>query len=169
MVGAKIRDAKQAGLEAARSALVKSGRPEADIAFVFATVGYDPNELLAGVNEVVPHAFVHGATSFTGIVTPVGFLGGDADAVGVLMLSSRNIDFGTGYSELGSDPEAAGRLAAEMAVKAAISKADFPADNPSAVLMAASPGNEEAVMRGIAKDSGSGDSYHRGQRGGQYD
>ena len=38
-----------------------------------------------------------------------------------------------------------------MAVKVARNKADFPADNPSAVTsMAASPGNEEAVMRGIA-------------------
>ena len=138
-------DARKAGLEAARAAL--ENRRRADIAFVFATVGYDPSQLLAGVNEGLRGIPIHGGTSFTGIITPAGYLGGETDAVGVLTMSTPQIDFGTGYAELGDDPEAAGRAAAEMALK----RTDIASGKPEAVLMTASPGDEEAIMRGIAQ------------------
>lgn len=139
------KDARKAGLEAAQAALGNGRAP--DIAFVFATVGYEPDPLVAGVNEGLGHVPIHGGTSFTGIVTPAGYLGGDTDAVGVLAVSSSQIDFGTGYADLGDDPESAGRAATEMALK----RTDVASGKPEAVFMTASPGDEEAIMRGIAQ------------------
>jgi len=142
-------DARKAGFEAAQKALASSGQTEANMAFVFSTIGYAPDQLLAGVKEVLKNAPVHGGTSFTGVMTPGGFLGGDTDAVAVMTMTTQCIDFGTGYAELGQDPEAAGRIAVEMALKMARKQADVPAEVPDIVLMAASPGSEEAVLRGI--------------------
>ena len=147
----KNTNAKKAGLEAAQKALAKSGQTEANMAFVFSTVGYDPTQLLAGVNEALKNTPVHGGTSFTGVMTPDGFMGGTSDAVAVMTMTTQYIDFGTGYAELGDDPEEAGKFAAEMALKTARKQADIPAEVPDVVLMAASPGNEEAVMRGITQ------------------
>ncbi len=142
-------DARRAGVEAAQKALASSHQTEANVAFVFSTIGYAPEQLLAGIGEVLKSTPVHGGTSFTGVITPDGFLGGDRDAVAVMTMTTQYVDFGVGYAELGQDPEAAGRAAVEMAVKTARKQADIPAEVPDIVLMAASPGNEEAVMRGI--------------------
>ena len=139
------KDARKAGFVAANTA--KESGKGADIAFVFSTIGYDPQQLLAGIHESLGEVPVHGGTSFTGIVTPAGFLGGEDDAVGVLTLSSAHLQFGTGFAELGSDPAAAGRTATEMALK----QAGNTTGEPRAALMTSTPMDEEAVIRGITQ------------------
>ena len=138
--------ARKAGGEAARAALAGSGG-EADVAFVFSTVDYDATELLAGVNERLGITPVHGGTSFTGIIMPDGFLSSETGVVGVMTLSTPYIMFGVGYAELGDDAIAAGRAAMEMALKGP----DVPGGLPDVVLMTASPGGEEGVIKGIGQ------------------
>ncbi len=61
------KDARRAGFEAAQKALAGSGQTEANMAFVFSTIGYAPEQLLAGVSEVLKNTPIHGGTSFTGV------------------------------------------------------------------------------------------------------
>lgn len=132
--------AREAGREAARAALIDG--EEADLAFLFSTVGYDAQALLGGVQEVLGETPIHGSTSFTGVITPQGFKGGDEDAVAVLTISSPEMQFGVGTGAIGDRAVAAGREAAQQALEALDG-------SPDVVLMLASPGNEEGIITGI--------------------
>lgn len=133
-------EAREAGREAAGAAWVAEER--ADLAFLFSTVGYDAQALLGGVREVLGETPIHGSTSFTGVITPDGFKGGDGDAVAVLTISSPQMRFGVGTAALGDDAVASGRQAAQQAL-------DALGGTPDVMLMLASPGDEEAIIAGI--------------------
>ena len=137
-------DPRKAGYEAAHAALAEC-HGDADIVFVFATVDYEPHQLLAGVRDRVGVCPVHGGTSFTGVIGPAGFLASAQGVVSVMALSTPYIQFGAGYADLGKDAVAAGRAAAEMAASAP----DVTGGAPEVILMTASPGREEAVIQGI--------------------
>jgi hypothetical protein len=137
-------DARRAGAAAAQAAVDGCGG-EPNVAFVYTTVDYDLQELLAGVTSKTGVAPVHGSTSFTGILAPNGYLAADKGVVGVLAMSTPYIEFGLGYSEIGADAVAAGRAAAKMAV----AQPDVPGGMPEAVWLSATLGSEEGVLRGI--------------------
>jgi hypothetical protein len=145
----KDPDARKAGAEAARAA-IDASEGEPSVAFVYTTVDYDLQELVAGVASQTGIAPVHGSTSFTGILAPNGYLAAEKGVVGVLVMCTPYIEFGLGYSEIGADAVAAGRAAAKMAMAAP----DVPGGMPEVVWLSATLGHEEALMRGISEVMG---------------
>lgn len=138
-------DAREAGREAAQTARVAAGG-DVSLAFLFASEEYDADRLLEGARSALGLAPIHGGTSSTGLLGPAGFLSSPTGVVGVLALTTPFIEFGVGYAPLGDDPQAAGRAAAEMALQ----QPDVPGGPPEAVIVTATPGSEEAVLRGVA-------------------
>jgi len=57
-----------------RIAASKAHVPGARVAFVYSSCQYDQTELLAGARAALPGAAVIGCTSFTGVLTPEGFI-----------------------------------------------------------------------------------------------
>jgi len=137
-------DPEVAGLRAGQAALGPLSE-EANVAFVFSTVGYDAEKLLAGANRALGIVPIHGGTSFTGIITPEGFKGDGRDVVGVLALASPEVVVGVAGSSIRGNPYQAG----ERAAHAAFENAGSPDWDALAALMLASPGSEEEVIAGI--------------------
>lgn len=67
-------DPRAAGREAAAKA--KAGLASMKVAFAYASVDYDLEEMLRGISEELPGIPVIGNTSFTGVITPEGFISG---------------------------------------------------------------------------------------------
>ena len=90
-VGASTNpDPAAAGREAA--AAVKAEDLKA--AFVYASCDYDVPAVLSGVAETLPGVPVFGNTSFTGVITPEGYIGGDRPFVGILAFSDPDLTVG---------------------------------------------------------------------------
>lgn len=135
------KDAEEAGAQAAKQAVASMGTP--GLAIAYCTAGYDARALLNGLNQALPGVPVLGGTSMKGIATPEGFKSGNGGVVGVLALSSPAWRFQVAGAPLGGSPVEAGRIAAEHAkVNGRL---------PHAYLMAVTAGEEEAVLRGIAR------------------
>lgn len=137
-------DPYAAGVQAAEMAL-KALVEEANLALVFSTVDYNSEKLMAGIKKVMGIVPVHGGTSFTGTITPLGFKSRETGVVGVLALGSPDIVLGVGESEISEDAVLAGRRAAQ----AAFENAGSPDWEPNVILMLAAPGREEEIIEGI--------------------
>ncbi|MDR1560522.1 MAG: FIST C-terminal domain-containing protein [Clostridiales bacterium] len=132
--------AKSAGKAAARKA--EDGVESAKLALVYSSVAYDMDLLLAGVKEALPGVPVIGNTSFTGVITPEGYITGDEGFVGVMLLSGE--DFYVGVKGLPKEGSArdTGKMAALAAAEAN--------GSPDYFYMAAPPGEEEFFLKGIS-------------------
>lgn len=138
-------DAHKAGKESAEKALAELDE-KAGFALAFCTVDYDEAAFIKGVKEALGDVPLMGCTSFTGILTPGGFIHEEGGVGGVMLLASPEMEFGVGGSEIGDDPRAAG----QKAVRAAIAQAGKGETDPvSAFLMIAPPGAEETLIKGI--------------------
>jgi len=125
---------------AALSAL--EGKPPG-LAFVTATVDYDADLVHRTLREELPGVPIHGVTTSLGVLGSKGVTTGAHGAVGVLLLgAAEGILFAVGGSELGDDPTAAGRRAAQAVARAV--------PNPAVLLFNGSPGAEEDVLEGVA-------------------
>ena len=118
------KKAYTAGVEAARSALISGGMTSCDLILLFATVGYDQQELLRGVRSVTGHSALAGCTG-EGVITQTGPAGGMAykltgpergeERVGVMAFSSDVIRFRTAAAgDLRRDSRAVGNLIGEQ-------------------------------------------------------
>ena len=136
-------DPKAAGKEAAEKA--KSGLSNVKVAFAYASVAYDLGQMLQGIAEEMPGVPVLGNTSFTGLITPEGFVTGDKGFVGILTLSGDDVTIGVAGRPKAGDARATGREAAKEAIKSAGRNGP-----PSYFYMAASPGEEEFYLKGIS-------------------
>ncbi len=136
-------DARLAGKQAAADA--KVGLSGVKLAFVYASVAYDMKGLLAGVAEELPGIPVLGNTSFTGVVTPAGFVGADSGFVGVMAFAGDELTVGVSGSPKEGDARETGRKIALEALKKA--GQTLP---PDCFYMAASPGEEEFYIKGIS-------------------
>ncbi len=136
-------NALQAGKEAAQSAI--KGLDAVKMAFVYCSCAYDVNQVIAGVKQALPGIPCLGNTSFTGVVVPEGYIGGDCDFVGVMALSDPNMSVGVASIKRGDDPFKNGVSLAETAMKKA--KKDCA---PDYFYMAASPAEEEFYLKGIS-------------------
>ncbi|MDR0447892.1 MAG: FIST C-terminal domain-containing protein [Treponema sp.] len=116
----------------------------AKFAFVFSSVNYDQAALIKGVKAAVPGIAVAGNTSFTGVITPKGFVGGD-HFVGIMSMGG-DVVVGVAGSAKGSNAEDVGKSVAEAAMKNAGKNCA-----PDYFYMVASPGEEESYLKGIAK------------------
>jgi len=136
-------DPKAAGKEAAEKA--KSGLSDIKVAFAYSSVAYDQGQLLKGVAEGLPGVPVLGNTSFTGIITPEGFITGEKGFVGILTLGGNDLTVGVSGKPKAGDARATGREAAKEAMKKA-----GKTTAPAYFYMAASPGEEEFYLKGIS-------------------
>ena len=137
--------AAAAGAEAA--AKIKAGLPDAKIAMAYGSCDYDSAELLSAIASELPGVPVLGNTSFTGIVTPEGFVGGDTPFVGILALGGDDLVVGAaGASRATGEPRAIGADLARRAMAAAGKN-----EAPAYWYMAASPAEEEYYIKGVTE------------------
>lgn len=136
-------DAKKAGREAAEA--VKEVK-DAKVAFVFSGVQYDQKELLKGIAEELPGVPLVGNTSFTGVITDQGFVGGDDGFVGVMAMGDDEMTVGVAGSPKEGTARETGHKVAVEALKKAGRK-----DAPDYFFMVASPGEEEFYLKGISE------------------
>jgi hypothetical protein len=137
-------DPKAAGIEAAEK--VKAKLSEIKVAFAYSSVAYDQGELLKGIAEGLPGVPVLGNTSFTGVITPEGFITGEKGFVGILALGGGDVTVGVAGKPKGECARSTGREAAKEAMKNAGKNGA-----PAYFYMAASPGEEESYLKGISE------------------
>lgn len=135
----------EAGKEVAGK--IAAGISDAKLAMAYGSCDYDSKALLEAVAANLPGVPVVGNTSFTGIVTPEGFVGGDTPFVGILTLGGDDVTVGTAGSPRGDDcPRKTGaRLAREAMAAAGKDTA------PDYWYMAASPAEEEYYIKGVTE------------------
>ncbi len=125
---------------------VSASVKKADLKAVFAycSCEYDVKALIAEIgNELqVP---VFGNTSFTGVITPDGFFGGDKPFVGILAVADPDLTVGVAALAKDGCSVERGKQLAAACMKAAGKDAA-----PDYFYMAASPGEEEFYVRGIS-------------------
>jgi len=136
-------DPKTAGKEAAGKA--KNGLSNIKVAFAYASVAYNLGDMLKGVAEEMPGVPVLGNTSFTGVITPEGFITGDKGFIGIMALGGDDLAIGVSGKPKSGDARATGMEAAKEAMKKAGKNCA-----PSYFYMAASPGEEEFYLKGIS-------------------
>ncbi|MDR0503447.1 MAG: FIST C-terminal domain-containing protein [Treponema sp.] len=136
-------DSKAAGKEAAGKA--KNGLSDVKVAFAYASVAYNLGEMLKGVAEEMPGVPVLGNTSFTGVITPEGFITGDNGFVGIMTLGGNDLTVGVSGKPKSGDARTTGKIAAKEAMKNAGKNCA-----PAYFYMAASPGEEEFYLKGIS-------------------
>ncbi|MCC8127652.1 MAG: FIST C-terminal domain-containing protein [Clostridiales bacterium] len=135
---------KLAGAEAAKKA--KEGLSSINLAYVYASCDYDLDAMIAGIADEMPGIPLIGNTSYTGIITPEGFISSEDGFVGIMAVSDPDMIIGVAAVEKTCCPIMAG----EKAAKAAMEKAgkDVP---PDYYYMAAPSGEEESYVKGITK------------------
>lgn len=134
------QDPKAAGKEAA--AQVKAADLKA--AFVYMSCDYKVPEVIAAIGEELPGVPVFGNTSFTGVITQGGYIGGDKPFVGILAFSDPGLVVGVGAAAKDGDSIKKGEVIAQEALQAA-----GKTDAPDYFYMAASPAEEEKYLEGI--------------------
>ncbi|SLM18631.1 conserved hypothetical protein [uncultured spirochete] len=140
-VGSSIAaDAREAGKEAATAATVKG----APLAFVYSSCDYDQSKLLEGAAEILPDAALVGCTSYTGVLTPSGFMTGPKGYVAVMAFRDDDVTLGIAGEAKKGDARETGRRLARAAMTAA--KKDVP---PAYFYMVAAPGEEESYLKGV--------------------
>jgi hypothetical protein len=143
-VGSSVAaDARTAGREAAAAA--QNGLDHVKFAFVYGSCAYGADEMTGGVKDALPGVPLLGNTSFTGIITPDGFVSSDKGFVGVMAFSDEDLAVGTAASPRGADPFETGRAVALAAMKQAGKDCA-----PDYFYMGASPAEEEFYLKGIS-------------------
>ena len=135
-------DPKLAGKEAA--AKVKAANLKA--VFAYASCDYDIPALLSAVGEELPGIPVFGNTSFTGVITPEGYVGGDKPFVGLLAFADSDLTVGVAAECKDGCSICKGKAIAQAAMENA-----GKTDPPDYIYMAASPAEEEKYLEGITK------------------
>ena len=136
--------AADAGKEVAGK--IKAGIEGAKVAMTYGSCDYDTKELLAAIAAELPGVPVLGNTSFTGIITPEGYVGGDKPFVGILALGGDDVVVGTAGASRDTDecPRNIGKKLAKAAMAAAGKDCA-----PDYWYMAASPAEEEYYIKGV--------------------
>lgn len=135
---------KTAGAEAAAKA--KAGLDSVSMAYVYASCDYDLDAMLAGIAEELPGVPVIGNTSFTGVITPKGYITGEDGFVGIMAVSDPDMTVGVAAVERADCPVDAGEQAAKLAMERAGKTTP-----PDYYYMAAPSGLEEFYVKGITK------------------
>ena len=143
-------DPAVAGKEAASKA--KAGLSDPKVAFVYSGVQYDQNKLLAAISAELPGVPLIGNTSFTGVITPEGFVTGENGFVGILALSDPGLTIGlAGSAKIEGDARATGRKVALEALAKANKGGPGKVQPPNYFYMVAPPGEEEFYLKGISE------------------
>ncbi len=139
----KNKNAYQAGLEAAKMA---GKNKDAKLVFAYMSCDYKIKDVIKGIKEVYSCPVI-GNTSFTGVIMPEGYIGGNEPFVGIMVLSDPSMVVGVGFADRKAYQSA--RDAGEAATKAARVMTKMPYnDEPDLMYMAASPTEEEFFLKG---------------------
>ena len=111
------------------------------MAILFATTQYDAEHLVAAVSELLGGIPLWGGSSSTGVFQDGGWVTSPDGAASLMLIADRPA--GVGVVEVGDDPCAAGKQAAEAALKGLGGPA-------GALLTLAFMGNEEEILQGVA-------------------
>ncbi|MCR4655368.1 MAG: FIST C-terminal domain-containing protein [Lachnospiraceae bacterium] len=142
-VGSSVNaDAALAGKEAASA--VKADGLKA--AFAYMSCAYDVPKVLSAIADELGDVPVFGNTSFTGVITPEGYVGGDKPFVGILAIEDDDLTVSVVSSEKSGCSIATGEALAKKAMEAAGKTC-----SPCYFYMAASPAEEEKYLEGIQK------------------
>lgn len=133
---------RQAGKQAALK--VKAELDNLKLLFVYASVDYNLTEMLAGIKDTLPNVPILGNTSFTGVVTPEGYITGDQGFLGLMALAGDDLKVGVYGEAKGISARETGKNVAIEAMKHA--DREYP---PDFFYMAAPPGEEELFLKGI--------------------
>jgi len=129
-------DSAAAGREAA--AMIKKDLKAPNMAFVYSGVQYDQKELMNSISGELPGVPLIGNTSFTGVITPDGFKGGEDCFVGIMAMEDPYMKVGVAGMPKTGDARATGKAVAEAALKNAGRNTA-----PDYFYMSAPPGEEE--------------------------
>ena len=139
----KNKNAYQAGLEAAKMA---GKNKDAKLVFAYMSCDYKIKDVIKGIKEVYSCPVI-GNTSFTGVIMPEGYVGGNEPFVGIMVLSDPSMVVGVGFADRKAYQSA--RDAGEAATKTARVMTKMPYnDEPDLMYMTASPTEEEFFLKG---------------------
>lgn len=133
----------KAGKEAAQMA----GKfKDAKLVFAYMSCDYDVKEVIQGIKTIYDCPVI-GNTSFTGVILPQGYIGGDKPFVGIMVMGDPDMIVGVGFAKR-KDYQSA-RDAGEAAAQTARVMTKMPyKDEPDLMYMAASPTEEEFFLKG---------------------
>lgn len=132
-----------AGLEAGRMA---GKNANAKLVFAYMSCDYKIKDVVRGLKEIYDCPVI-GNTSFTGVIMPEGYIGGDKPFVGIMVLCDPNMVVGVGFADRKAYQSA--RDAGESATKHARAMTKMPYnDEPDVMYMTASPTEEEFFLKG---------------------
>lgn len=132
-----------AGLEAGRMA---GKNANAKLVFAYMSCDYKIKDVIRGLKEIYDCPVI-GNTSFTGVILPQGYIGGDKPFVGIMVLCDPNMVVGVGFADRKAYQSA--RDAGESATKHARAMTKMPYnDEPDVMYMTASPTEEEFFLKG---------------------
>ncbi len=154
-IGYSVEKNEKEAVQEAYTKMVEQLKGEEPVfAILTSTVGYNQDEILAEVNQLLPNTKIYGSTSLMGIMTNSGFhIGEKVEEGNVLSLmgfSSEEMIFGVGACNL--DEVVSSEEAGKVAIIKAIENAGKTIkDLPKVVLMSSSPFGigEEMVIKGI--------------------
>lgn len=139
------QNALQAGIEAAKMAGHSS---TAKIVFAYVSCDYNVKKVIEGLKQVYDCPII-GNTSFTGVILPNGYVGGNTPFVGILTVCGNDLEVGVACVKKSSPDECAVAIG-EAVAKKALKDAGFNYA-PQVMYMAASPTEEEYFLKGISK------------------
>lgn len=116
------------------------------MAFVYSGVQYDQKVLLEAVKKEMPGIPLIGNTSFTGVITPDGYISSDDGFAGIMAVAGDDVTIGVAGMPKAGDARSTGHAVAEKALAAAGRD-----DAPDYFYMVAPPGEEELYLKGISE------------------
>lgn len=135
---------KIAGGEAAQKA--KVGLTDIKMAFVYASCDYDLDEMLKGIQEVMPEVPCIGNTSFTGVILPEGYVSGQDGFIGMMAIADADLQVGIASVKKRKNAIEDGMEVAQKAMNNA-----GKTEAPDYFYMVAPPGEEEFYLKGITR------------------
>lgn len=153
-VGWSVKDdSASAVAEAISMARLRMGAATPKFAYAIYTVGYDADQVIGEFRKQLdPSIKIHGLTTAVGIMTNDGLHKGKVGSVGVMLIGSEDLDFGTGIVDVSkaAKPEEAGRLAITQAIGDAGRSLK---EKPSFVIINGTPrhGDDMELLDGIAE------------------
>jgi hypothetical protein len=147
MLSAKVSSSlkacpQEAGKEVALK--VKQDTNNIKVAFVYSSVKYNQEELLNAISKELVDVPLIGNTSFTGIITPEGFISSEDGFVGIMAISDDELTVGVSGMAKNDCARATGREVAKEALRNAGKNIA-----PDYFYMVATPGEEELYLKGI--------------------
>lgn len=116
------------------------------MAFVYSGVQYDQKEFIDAISAELPGVPLIGNTSFTGVMTPDGFISSEDGFAGIMAISDDELTVGVAGMPKEGTARETGHKVAEKALKAA-----GKTEAPAYFYMSAPSGEEEYYLKGITE------------------